>query len=220
LSAVYDYGPLGSELKNNLKSYWWKTMVHLEKDIVGLDSAIFMDSKTWEASGHVDAFNDPLIDNKDSKKRYRADVLVEEYLLKIESKINKEISKGKKRFGDSFDENEFKSTNPRVLKYSKKHKEISNILGELLSSSDLKGLAELINELDISLCFFEYLSTLGFVDLNSFSSKLSPNLFFPLEISLLIFDSILRRYSSTKTSALYLFLESLLSISGSLKAST
>ena len=150
LSAVYDYGPLGSELKNNLKSYWWKTMVHLEKDIVGLDSAIFMDSKTWEASGHVDAFNDPLIDNKDSKKRYRADVLVEEYLLKIESKINKEISKGKKRFGDSFDENEFKSTNPRVLKYSKKHKEISNILGELLSSSDLKGLAELINELEIN----------------------------------------------------------------------
>ena len=150
LSAVYDYGPLGSELKNNLKSYWWKAMVHLEQNIVGLDSAIFMDPKTWEASGHVDAFNDPLIDNKDSKKRYRADVLVEEYLLKIESKINKEISKGKKRFGESFDENEFKSTNPRVLKYSKKHQEISIRLGEMLSSNDLKGLAELINELEIN----------------------------------------------------------------------
>ena len=68
LSAVYDYGPLGVELKNNLKTYWWKSMINLERNIVGLDSAIFMDSKTWEASGHVDAFNDPLIDNKDSKK--------------------------------------------------------------------------------------------------------------------------------------------------------
>ena len=90
LSAVYDYGPLGVELKNNLKTYWWKSMINLERNIVGLDSAIFMDSKTWEASGHVDAFNDPLIDNKDSKKRYRADVLVENYLSKIDSKRRRE----------------------------------------------------------------------------------------------------------------------------------
>ena len=100
LSAVYDYGPLGVELKNNLKTYWWKSMINLERNIVGLDSAIFMDSKTWEASGHVDAFNDPLIDNKDSKKRYRADTLIEDYLLKIQSKIDKEIKKAKKVLGE------------------------------------------------------------------------------------------------------------------------
>ena len=79
LGAVYDYGPYGSELKNNLKEYWWKSMTQLNDNIVGLDSAIFMDPLTWKASGHVDAFNDPLIDNKDSKKRYRADSLVEDY---------------------------------------------------------------------------------------------------------------------------------------------
>ena len=111
LSAVYDYGPLGVELKNNLKTYWWNSMINLERNIVGLDSAIFMDSKTWEASGHVDAFNDPLIDNKDSKKRYRADVLVENYLSKIDSKIQKEISKGEKRFGENFDKEEYVKTN-------------------------------------------------------------------------------------------------------------
>jgi glycyl-tRNA synthetase len=91
LSAVYDYGPYGVELKNNLKSYWWKSMVQMNDNIVGLDSAIFMHPKTWKASGHVDAFNDPLVDNKDSKKRYRADVLIEDYMAKIEAKINKDV---------------------------------------------------------------------------------------------------------------------------------
>ena len=149
LSAVYDYGPLGVELKNNLKTYWWKSMTNLERNIVGLDSAIFMDSKTWEASGHVDAFNDPLIDNKDSKKRYRADVLVENYLSKIDSKIQKEISKGEKRFGENFDKEEYVKTNPRVIKYSDQYNKVSTKLANLLSSSDLNGLKKLIDELDI-----------------------------------------------------------------------
>ena len=150
LSAVYDYGPLGVELKNNLKTYWWKSMINLERNIVGLDSAIFMDSKTWEASGHVDAFNDPLIDNKDSKKRYRADVLVENYLSKIDSKIQKEISKGEKRFGENFDKEEYVKTNPRVIKYSDQYNKVSTKLANLLSSSDLNGLKKLIDELDIN----------------------------------------------------------------------
>tara|TARA_S200000501_G_C20871852_1_gene764683 strand:- start:10045 stop:11586 length:1542 start_codon:yes stop_codon:yes gene_type:complete len=149
LSAVYDYGPLGVELKNNLKKYWWKSMINLERNIVGLDSAIFMDSKIWEASGHVDAFNDPLIDNKDSKKRYRADVLVENYLSKIDSKMQKEISKGEKRFGENFDKEEYVKTNPRVIKYSDQYNKVSTKLANLLSSSDLNGLKKLINELDI-----------------------------------------------------------------------
>ena len=66
MGAVYDYGPNGVELKNNIKNYWWKSMVNMNKNIVGIDSAIFMNPKTWKASGHIDAFNDPLVDNKDS----------------------------------------------------------------------------------------------------------------------------------------------------------
>ena len=89
LSAVYDYGQNGAELKKNIREYWWRAMVQMNDNIVGLDSAIFMHPTTWKASGHVDAFNDPLIDNKDSKKRYRADVLVEDYVVKIEGKIEK-----------------------------------------------------------------------------------------------------------------------------------
>ena len=98
LSAVYDYGPNGTELKKNIRNYWWKSMVQMHENIVGIDAAIFMHPTVWKASGHVDAFNDPLIDNKDSKKRYRADVLVEDYITKIEAKIDKEINKAKKRF--------------------------------------------------------------------------------------------------------------------------
>ena len=87
LSATYDYGQNGVELKNNIKKYWWMAMVQMNEDIVGLDASIFMHPTTWKASGHVDAFNDPLIDNKDSKKRYRADVLIEDHIAKIEGKI-------------------------------------------------------------------------------------------------------------------------------------
>lgn len=108
LSAVYDYGQNGVELKNNLKKYWWDSMVLLHENVVGIDSAIFMHPTIWKASGHVDAFNDPLIDNKDSKKRYRADVLIEDHLAKLDDKIEKEVQKAAKRFGDSFDEQMFR----------------------------------------------------------------------------------------------------------------
>lgn len=114
LGAVYDYGQNGVELKNNIKRYWWEAMTRLHENIVGIDAAIFMHPTTWKASGHVDAFNDPLIDNKDSKKRYRADVLIEDLLAKYDEKIEKEVSKAPKKFGDSFDEQKFRETNPRV----------------------------------------------------------------------------------------------------------
>ena len=99
LGAVYDYGQNGVEMKNNIKQYWWQSMVLLHDNIVGIDSAIFMHPTIWKASGHVDAFNDPLIDNRDSKKRYRADVLIEDQMAKYEDKIAKEIAKAKKKFG-------------------------------------------------------------------------------------------------------------------------
>ena len=95
LAAVYDYGPNGVELKNNIKEYWWKAMVQMHENIVGIDASIFMHPTTWKASGHVDAFSDPLIYNKDSKKRYRADVLIEDYAEKINIKAQKEIEKAK-----------------------------------------------------------------------------------------------------------------------------
>ncbi len=150
LSAVYDYGQNGTDLKNNIKDYWLKSMVQLNDNIVNIDSAILMHPKIWKASGHVDAFNDPLIDNKDSKKRYRADVLVEEHISKIENKIHKEISKAKKRFGDGFDLEQFSTTNPRVLGYTKKIKEISKKFNEALEKDDLKNLKKLIEELEIA----------------------------------------------------------------------
>ena len=125
LSAVYDYGQNGVELKNNIKNYWWASLVQMNDNIVGLDSAIFMHPLTWKASGHVDAFNDPLIDNKDSKKRYRADELIEEYIEKIKSKIQKDIDKAKKRYGDDFNEQEFLNTNERILS---RKTQINNIL--------------------------------------------------------------------------------------------
>ena len=150
LSAVYDYGQNGTDLKNNIKDYWLKSMVQLNDNIVNIDSAILMHPKIWKASGHVDAFNDPLIDNKDSKKRYRADVLIEEHISKIENKIHKEISKAKKRFGDGFDLEQFSTTNTRVLGYTKKIKEISKKFNEALEKDDLKSLKKLIEELEIA----------------------------------------------------------------------
>lgn len=150
LSAVYDYGPLGTLLKNNIREYWWKSMVQLHDNIHGLDAAIFMAPKTWKASGHVDAFMDPLIDNKDSKKRYRADVLIEDYLEKIEKKIDKEVSKAAKRFGDDFVEEKFKAEHPRVSRYVQTIGEIKSEMARCLNENDLKGLGTLINELDIA----------------------------------------------------------------------
>jgi glycyl-tRNA synthetase len=150
LSAVYDYAQNGVELKNNIRRQWWKAMVQMNENIVGIDSAIFMHPTIWKASGHVDAFNDPMIDNKDSKKRYRADVLVEDYLAKIEGKINKEIKKAKKRFGDAFDEAEFVKTNPRVVANKEKMAAISKRLNNSLQNEDLADVKSLIEELEIA----------------------------------------------------------------------
>jgi len=150
LSAVYDYAQNGAELKKNIREYWWRAMVQLNDNIVGIDAAIFMHPTTWKASGHVDAFNDPLIDNKDSKKRYRADVLVEDYTAKIETKIEKEVKKAAKRFGDAFDKNEFLSTNQRVIDYQEKIDTTLKRLGRSLENEDLADVKKLIEELEIA----------------------------------------------------------------------
>ena len=150
LSAVYDYAQNGVALKNNIRQYWWKAMVQLNENIVGIDAAIFMHPTTWKASGHVDAFNDPLIDNKTSKKRYRADVLVEDYVAKIETKIDKEVKKAAKRFGATLDEAQFRSTNPRVIANQEKAEAILKRLGQSLEKEDLADVKALIEELEIS----------------------------------------------------------------------
>jgi len=150
LSAVYDYAQNGVELKNNIRQYWWKAMVQMHENIIGIDAAILMHPTTWKASGHVDAFNDPLIDNKDSKKRYRADVLIEDYAEKLLQKAEKEIVKAAKRFGDSFDEAQFKSTNPRVLGYLQKKDDILARMAKALEIDDLEDIKALIEELDIA----------------------------------------------------------------------
>jgi len=144
LSAVYDYGQNGSELKNNIKKYWLDSMVKLHENIVAIDSAIFMHPTVWKASGHVGAFNDPLIDNKDSKKRYRADVLIEDFVEKINIKINKDVTKAKKRFGDAFDEKEFRSTNGRILDRQKKIDEILGSFKTAMDNEDLAGVKQII----------------------------------------------------------------------------
>jgi glycyl-tRNA synthetase len=115
LQAVYDYGQNGVELKNNIKNLWWKTMTQLNENIVGVDAAIFMHPTTWKASGHVDGFSDPMIDNKDSKKRYRADVLVEERAAEYEEKGEKA-----------------------------KAEDLLKTMGQLLTANDLKGVYDLI----------------------------------------------------------------------------
>ena len=149
LAAVYDYGQMGVELKNNIKRYWWEAMTRLNENIVGVDSCIFMHPKVWVASGHVAAFNDPLIDNKDSKKRYRADNLIEDYLDKIQEKIDKEVAKGRKRFGESFDEAQFKATNPNVLREQNKWNEIHNRYVAAEQANDLKEYRNIIMDCDI-----------------------------------------------------------------------
>ncbi|MDG1385502.1 MAG: glycine--tRNA ligase [Flavobacteriaceae bacterium] len=150
LSAVYDYAQNGVALKKNIRDYWWKSMVQLHHNIVGIDASILMHPTTWKASGHVDAFNDPLIDNKDSKKRYRADVLIEDYCAKIEGKMDKEIAKAAKRFGEAFNPEEFKSTNPRVVGYQEKTNTILKRLGQSLEKEDLEDVKSLIEELEIA----------------------------------------------------------------------
>jgi glycyl-tRNA synthetase len=148
LSAVYDYGQNGALLKQNIRSYWWQSMVQLHDNIVGIDAAIFMHPTVWKASGHVDAFNDPLIDNKDSKKRYRADVLIEEHVAKIEAKIDKEVEKAAKRF-ENFDEKMFRTTNARVLEYQKKIDEINNRFKNSMNANDLAEVRQIIIDCEI-----------------------------------------------------------------------
>jgi len=150
LSAVYDYGQNGVELKRNIRNYWWQAMVQMNDNIVGLDAAILMHPTTWKASGHIDAFNDPLIDNKDSKKRYRADVLIEDYVAKLDNKIEKEVKKAAKRFGDAFDKSEFMATNARVIGYKEKGDAILKRMGKSLENEDLADVKALIEELEIA----------------------------------------------------------------------
>jgi len=150
LSAVYDYAQNGVELKNNIREYWWRSMVYMHQNIVGIDASILMHPTTWKASGHVDAFTDPLIDNKDSKKRYRADVLLEDYCEKLEQKAQKEITKAKKRFGDAFDEDQFVATHPRVVRYREQQKEILSRMATSLDAEDLADVKALIEELEIA----------------------------------------------------------------------
>jgi glycyl-tRNA synthetase len=149
LAAVYDYGQNGVELKNNIKQYWWKSMVLLHENIVGIDSSIFMHPTIWKASGHVDAFNDPLIDNRDSKKRYRADNLIEDQIAKYDEKIDKEVAKAKKRFGDAFDEAKFRATNPRVLEHQQKRDALHERYTKAMQGPDLEELKQIIIDEEI-----------------------------------------------------------------------
>ena len=149
LAAVYDYGQNGVELKNNIKQYWWKSMVLLHENIVGIDSAIFMHPTIWKASGHVDAFNDPLIDNRDSKKRYRADVLIEDQIAKYEEKIQKEVAKARKRFGDSFDEEKYMETSERVKETKAKRDALHQRYTEAMQGPDLEALKQIILDEEI-----------------------------------------------------------------------
>ena len=149
LAAVYDYGQNGVELKNNIKRYWWDSMTLLHENIVGIDSAIFMHPTIWKASGHVDAFNDPLIDNRDSKKRYRADVLIEEQLAKYDDKIEKEVAKARKRFGESFDEALFRQTNPRITETAAKRDALHERFAQAMNDNNLDELRQIIVDEEI-----------------------------------------------------------------------
>ena len=149
LGAVYDYAQNGVELKNNIKQYWWQSMVLLHENIVGIDSAIFMHPTIWKASGHVDAFNDPLIDNRDSKKRYRADVLIEDQIAKYVVKIEKEVAKARKRFGESFDEAQYLATSPRVLETQQKRDALHERFAVAMNAMDLEELKQIILDEEI-----------------------------------------------------------------------
>ena len=152
LGAVYDYGQNGVELKNNIKKYWWESMVQMHENIVGLDAAIFMHPTTWKASGHVDAFNDPLIDNRDSKKRYRADVLIEDQIAKYDEKIEKEVEKARKRFKENFDEAQYRSTSPKVQELQEKRDGLHHRYQEVMNAPggiDLEGMKQIILDEEI-----------------------------------------------------------------------
>ncbi len=146
-------------------------MVLLHENIVGIDSAIFMHPTIWKASGHVDAFNDPLIDNKDSKKRYRADVLIEDCIAKMDEKIEKEVEKAAKRFGDSFDENHFRATNP-TRAWNTKPNEMSCTL-VIPSMNDVRFRTNCVKSYSITKSFAPSSGTNNWTDVRQFNLMFS-----------------------------------------------
>lgn len=149
LSAIYDYGPSGILLKNNIKDYWWKSMIKLHRNIVGVDTSILMHPTIWKASGHVDAFNDALIDNKDSRRRYRADILIEEYCYRIEHKMNKFVDKARNLLEEEFDETHFFYTSSPLAEFKRKKESIMKRLVIALKKKNLNDIRTLIEELEI-----------------------------------------------------------------------
>jgi glycyl-tRNA synthetase len=147
LQAVYDYGQWGSELKKNIKDYWWNSMTRMYENIVGIDAAIFMHPTTWKASGHVDNFNDPMIDNKDSKKRYRVDHLIEWYASSLKKQaFEKKYGKtGESLIDDSF----FGGTGDAEVQNDPLYQQalmIENEMEQLLAKDDFAGLKKLIED--------------------------------------------------------------------------
>ncbi|WGH26967.1 MAG: glycine--tRNA ligase [Candidatus Bostrichicola ureolyticus] len=141
LSAVYDYGQYGVLLKNNIKNFWWKSMVQLRKDIIGIDSAIMMDTNIWKASGHINAFNDLMIENLKTKSKHKIDILIEEY---IENKIQKEINKAK-----IINEEDFIKNNTNIIALNFKKKKIFEQMFKLLKSNNIAEIKSLLIELEI-----------------------------------------------------------------------
>lgn len=149
LSAIYDYGPYGILLKNNIKDYWWKSMIKLHRNIVGVDTSILMHPRIWKASGHLDAFNDTLIDNKDSRRRYRADILIEEYCFTLEHKINKLVKKARNLVEEEFDDTHFFYTSSKVAELKRKKESIMKRLVIAMKKKNLNDIRNLIEELEI-----------------------------------------------------------------------
>lgn len=144
ISAIYDYGPYGILLKNNIKDYWWKSMIKLHRNIVGIDSSILMHPTIWKASGHIAAFNDTLIDNKDSRRRYRADLLIEDYRSRVEHKINKLVEKAR----NLFDDNHFFYTSSKVAELKRKKESIMKRLVIAMNQNKKKNLNDIRNLID------------------------------------------------------------------------
>lgn len=147
LGAVYDYGQNGTELKNNLRQYWWKAMVQMHENIVGIDAAIFMHPKTWKASGHIDGFSDPMIDNKDSKKRYRADQLLEDKIQKYKDEAEKSVQK-KLSISRTYNELKFESL---VDENTKEDSIIYAFEKELFDNPKYRKALQLETELNLAL---------------------------------------------------------------------
>ena len=131
LAAVYDYGQMGAQLKKNIRDEWWKCMTQLNDNIVGIDAAIFMHPSVWKASGHVDSFSDPMIDNKDSNKRYRVDHLIEGF-------AEEQLASGKEQFA---------AGNLQVSEDKEKlAKDVLAKMDTLIAANDYAGLKNLIEE--------------------------------------------------------------------------